>query len=369
MDHIIRAMRSKQKGETKSMMPNKKQIVEKARELYAKDCFRTGCSELCESNPETEELKEDGYLNAAQSELMSSNATKYELEKWKVYSEQTENFADFQFDLKEAMKNGIYISGTTGSGKSDAGMYAVEQMLRENIAIVVFDSSQDWMLRSGIERVHTLTSVYIQQIPEKPIIFDTSILSVQQSQRLVESFSEQLMRHQAQKMLDRKTYFLVFEEAHTIFPEGCMRAKRYENTVKMMTQGRNFNVRFMCITQFASLIDKNAMRYMTQRYFGQTNEPNDIAYIRKIIGKDSEQLKTLDAGQFLYFNKGNVSKIGIEPFKANISRIQIDQDVPKIEVVKPINAPPNYATAKAVIMSLLLLMGIAYGLSQLTGMM
>lgn len=93
-----------------------------------------------------------------------------------------------------------------------------------------------------------------------------------------------------------------------------MRAKWFQNTVKMMTQGRNYKVRFMCITQFSSLIDKTAMRYMTQRFLGNSNEPNDVGYLRKIIGKYAEQLGRLKNGEFLYYNRGNVRRIEIKSY-------------------------------------------------------
>ena len=47
------------------------------------------------------------------------------------------------FDADEAMKSGVYISGTTGTGKSDIAMYQAEELMKEGIIIIVFDPTQD----------------------------------------------------------------------------------------------------------------------------------------------------------------------------------------------------------------------------------
>jgi len=228
-------------------------------------------------------------------------------------------------DVKEALRSGLYACGTTGVGKSDVGMYAADKLMKEGVIVIVFDPSGDWIERSSIP-------VYTQ--PDKnnwtwrglfgttSIIFDMSKQTIQQQQEFVEWFCKTLLQVQSElKPTQRNHYFLIFEEAQVYFPEGCMRAKRYQETVKMMSVGRNkiYQVRFMCITQFSSMIDKKAMRYMKQRYFGATDEPNDVEYVTKFFPKKAREfigskLQGLVAGQFIY-KYGKLTKlIYIEPF-------------------------------------------------------
>jgi tRNA splicing ligase len=71
------------------------------------------------------------------------------------------------------------------------------------------------------------------------------------------------------------------------------------------------------ITQFASMLDKNAMRYMKQRYFGATNERNDVKYVSSFLDNDSEltkKLKVLAHGVFIYNYNGN-SRLEIRAYK------------------------------------------------------
>ena len=79
------------------------------------DHCRRECSELAEVNPEPNELMEKGYYSQATSELMRDSA-KAVNEEWEGYNEQWENL-NFECDLREAMKSGIYVSGATGTEK------------------------------------------------------------------------------------------------------------------------------------------------------------------------------------------------------------------------------------------------------------
>jgi hypothetical protein len=315
--------------------PTKSEIINKATEMWKLDRMRAHDPSYA-LNPQVEELKESGFLSAATSELMrdeykqiEANKDYFETEDLKERETLTKN--GFEVNVQEAFKNGLFIAGSTGSGKSDVAMEAVTQLPKSTV-IVVFDPSQDWQNRSSIGRYMTLETSFIEKLPQDSIIYDISLLSTQQTQRLVENFSERLMRQQAETpKSQRKQYFIVFEEGHEYFSEGVLRAKRLESTVKIMTRGRNFRIRFACITPFSSLIDKKAMKYMAQRYFGYTSEPNDIRYLREFLKEDVEKLKTLKAGEFMYYSRGKVELTTIRPFKTKTTpkKVNIFRNFPE----------------------------------------
>jgi hypothetical protein len=308
--------------------PSRNKIIAEAERKFMMQQVR---SMDCDIVPENSELLESGFIDMAKLELMGNSKRAIDKIYNQYYERDTENFDEFSINVNEALASGVYVSGTTGSGKSDIAMYAVDA-IREAVpemVFVAFDPSQDWMQRSSIQRVETLTSAYIRDVPTQSTIYDLSLLTVRDCQKLIENFNEKLMLQQALTR-SQTPYFLVFEESHTYFPEGCMRAKRYQNTVRMMTQGRNFKVRFMCITQFAALMDKNAMRYMKQRYFGFTDEPNDVDYIARIIGKsEAEKLQSLNAGEFAYWHSGKLDKIAVEPYESDVSKEYIATITPQ----------------------------------------
>lgn len=266
------------------------------------------------------------------------------------------------FDWQEAMKSGVYISGTTGTGKTDVAMYQAEQLMKEGVIVIVFDPSQDWRKRSFFESYRTIPSRLAGMyewdaehwIPNHSMIFDISELSVKQAQRFVEGFCKALMEQQAKCESNPTRYFLIFEEAQIYFPQGCMTAIALQEVVRMMTVGRNFGVRFCCITQFASMIDKKAMRYMTQRYFGTTDEPNDVTYIGKFFrNKDypeampmfnreevEDMLPLIPAGRFIY-KKGEYHTVfQITPFLSETK--PQPAEVPERTAIAPVAETRQY---------------------------
>lgn len=212
-------------------------------------------------------------------------------------------------DIAEALKSGVYTCATTGHGKSDLSMYVASLLMKHGVIVIVFDPTQDWQKRSTIPNVIRYNQTMPTRIPisKVSVIYDLSHkLTILKQQRIVEQYSKTIMDQQADIPEEqRKYYFLIFEEAHTYFPQGCMTATRYQYTARMMSQGRNYRVRVMCITQFSSMIDKKAMRYMRQRYFGATDEPNDVEYLQRFFPKKDRDniaatLTSLKAGQFIY---------------------------------------------------------------------
>jgi hypothetical protein len=315
--------------------PNKQATIEKALEMWRNDQYKHGCGQLAEITPEYSELLENGYISSAKSELMRDSYRN--IENSKDYVDFPESF---KVDIAEAMKSGIFVSGTTGTGKSDIGMYIAEQLMRKGVIVVVFDPSQDWQNRSSIPQVQSLTLPYIPAIPQSSIVFDISRLSVLDRQRLIESFSALLYQHQASEQ-NRKEFFVFFEESSSYFKEGFMRAKRFANTSMLLSEGRNYSVRFGLITQFSALIDKTAMRYMRQRYFGFTCEPRDIEYIVRFFPKSKKQeiaetLRTLKSGEFVYMDsEGCYSKLYIEPFTSEKKPMRIAIPEPQLIPIEP----------------------------------
>jgi len=259
-------------------------------------------------------------------------------------------------DRKEALKSGVYTCATTGSGKSCIAMYTAKKLMAiteadnividnalvKKVIVVVFDPSGDWMERSTVPHVIRVKHKVRLPIPEESTIFDISGLGIKEHQEIVEQFCKDLLKHQSETPKElRNNYFLFFEEGQICFPQGILTAKRYQNTAKMMSVGRNkiFKVRFMCITPFSSLIDKKAMRYMKQRYFGATDEPNDVEYITKFFPRKNREdvavtLGSFEAGEFIYKYGKKAQHIQIRPFdEMNPPTPKIPQEYPSISPI------------------------------------
>lgn len=246
----------------------------------------------------------------------------------------------FQFNTEEALKTGLYVSGAPGSGKSDIVMMCIDRLRSaknvplpdttrviqgDHIHCVIFDPSQDWMSRYPASHVTTLKvdsgQSYLENIHLNGVeIIDCSNLTILQIQQLAELFSKALYKAQSKIPKEkRNVYFIIFEEAQTEFPQGALRAKRFQNVVRILTQGRNYFLRVGMVTQFAAMLDKDAVKWAKQRYFGWTDEKNDRNYIANFIGDEAaEGLKYFKSGDFLYYwpSSNILEKFHISPYKA-----------------------------------------------------
>lgn len=332
------------------MTPTKEEIEQRAREIYARDCYRTGVPELADTNPETSELGENGYLNVARSELMTNIETRNE--QWINSVSETSAFA---VDIDTLFDSGCLILGSKHTGKSDIAMILSDKVMLEKAVVVVFDPSLDWNARSSIPRVMKVEPYRNLDVPCESTIFDISLLSPSQQQRTVENFSEKLFQYQASNP-PRKEYMIVFEEAHTYFTQGCLRSENLANCVRLLSVGRNVSIACVLISQFASMLDKFAVKHSTsQAWFGFTREPNDVRYLAQILGTDSKQLAKLSDGEFLYLTRNGISKINIEPYVTTIQKRQIvipePQTLPNVKI-RPRTHDTSLTIARLVLMAI-----------------
>jgi hypothetical protein len=320
--------------------PSKQQIIEKALELYAKDQWRHGCPELAETSPEINELAEGGYLQSARSELMYSTATKYEAQ-WSSYSESMENFEEFSFDVKEAMATTSFVCGARGVGKSDVAMEIADKLSDDGVICVAIDCSRDWLKRSSIREYLTVTPDSDMPIPERNVIFDLSTLTPMQQQKTVENFNKKLFEHQVFSN-SKKRYCLIFEESQIYFPLNALRSKRCQNSMRLLTAGRNFEISVCAISQFTATVDKELIKNSGQIYIGMTSEKNAVDYWENgMLGNRAKELKELQNGQFLYYNRNKISKIEIESYANTTAKTQIVHNAAPTPQPQPITLQPK----------------------------
>jgi len=117
------------------------------------------------------------------------------------------------------------------------------------------------------------------------------------------------------------------------------------------------------------MIDKNAMRYMKQRFLGWTNEKNDIEYLRSFIGDKVNELKTLKAGQFVYSHPSahTLEKIEIEAFESTTKPRMLPTPSTRPTPLMP-QAKPQQADNKSLVSLIIAIMwfiAILLALSQM----
>jgi len=218
----------------------------------------------------------------------------------------------FPFDIKKALKSGWFLSGTSGSGKTNLAYQLADRLIKAGVVVYVFDPSQAWKKFSNIKNwIQVRRGEYKLRFPKKEsVIFDISHLYVPEQREFVESFCRSLFIQRTFGPEPDHWIFLIFEEAQIYLHQHAMRSKAYQEVMRLITVGRNpaYKIRFGLITQFAATVDKLCVKMTEQRYFGYSDELNDKKYLQNFVGKENiAKLDTLKVGEFLY-DVGKVTK-------------------------------------------------------------
>lgn len=340
------------------MTPTKTEIEQCARELWHRDRARSGDPSF-DIEPELSELSESGYLSSARSSLMHNLETRHS--EWLDSSKDAE-ITEFQFDAKEAMITTTFISGSRGVGKSDLAMEISDRLMKEDILVVAFDCSGDWVKRSGISEYLKVQPFSDLAVPDQNVIVDTSMLTPMEQQQTVERFCKRLFEFQLHSTQRR---YLVFEEAQIFFPLNSLRSLKTQNTMRILTTGRNFNVSLCAISQFAATIDKELVKHAGQIFLGYASELNTLSYWKGILGKKAEDLKTLQNGQFVYFNRNKISLTEIEPYATTIQKRQIViPQLPEPKFTQPIRTNQSVNIALARVAMVALFIALLFGVTR-----
>lgn len=250
------------------MTPTKEQIYELAKELWFQDRLRREGAQALAINPEIEELKEEGFILAAQHELMTNMETSEsrtyleELAHSQGYTLKKEseaylktcvktNMFSIPFDLDEAKKSNVLISGTNHSGKSRLACGICSLLTRFNWQIVAFDNSSVWREISDLEYVFTIEGK-IPIFEDLDIIYDLSYVTPKKQRKLVDDFFKRywnLTRRRAKKK--RRQTLIVLEE----FQMYGRNSRYSDNLARIMCTGRNLKLRVLAITVDLALVD------------------------------------------------------------------------------------------------------------------
>jgi hypothetical protein len=316
--------------ERKLATPTRAEIVQRARQLYAQECCKSGTPELVDISPTVNELRESGTWSQAISELMMEKP-KHEFERFEGYIKKAENFGKKQvvtelpFAIKGAMDTGFFIAGARQSGKTTLAKHLAQKLIQRGICVYVLDVSRAWANNTPITNIMTIPyskeDIHIQLWKSR--VFDLSNLGYAARHTYVNEFTQAVYdAHKAFGYKKAPFEFIFYEEAQTYVPNGSFRSiTKYAPLVDLITVGANFNLSFALITQFPALVDKTPVKAAQQRYFGWSTEKNEVDYIRKFVGKEyvkpenPDSIINLRKGEFLYQLRNKIEKCKVEPFK------------------------------------------------------
>ena len=296
----------------------------KALELFHNDRFRAN-EESFNITPTEAELKESGYFSQAVSELMYSPETKHE--QYLSHEAETENFADFQFNVEQGLEKGTTVTGGRGCGKTNTAKQIVKRLQDHGCVVRVYDNSQAWGESSFKNLVKIMPNSNFEPVYSESYVFDISLLSIEDQKDFIETqIANDYYKAVAQSEAERTWRVYVFEEA-----ELPMGKKRSPTMLQFCSIGRNFKLSFVAVAQRFQMLNTDLISLSGQLYVGAMHEDNDLKKLRNWLKDKTEDLKHLELGDFVRYCDGETVKMHCDKFTDNTQHAIVEAE--------PLNTP------------------------------
>jgi hypothetical protein len=87
--------------------------------------------------------------------------------------------------------------------------------------------------------------------------------------------------------------------------------------------GRNFKLSFLAIAQRFQMLNTDLISLSGQLYVGTVHEENDLKKLRNWFGDKTEQLKTLQLGEFTRYSDGKIELMQVDKFNDTVEIVNI----------------------------------------------
>jgi len=230
------------------------------------------------------------------------------------------------------LKECCFISGGRGSGKSRLGMLLTQLMLQDEVLVKVIDSSRTWLKYSSVPQFvkvkkpqqYNYFSYY--NLPNVwNCIYDCSRLSTLELREFVSGMMESDFIQAV--ILDERGFtpqaIYVLEECQNLIPNGSLRSNKFQEISRFVTQGRNFGLGYLAITQRLASTDTNLVEISGLKFFGKTEGQNTVSKAKHWVPKDLLiESRDYKAGKFI---KQYGSKVTVEKYPLFTSPIKPQQ--------------------------------------------
>ena len=253
--------------------------------------------------------------------------------------------------LQEMLDTGIVIAGAKKCGKSNASKVLASEIIKNypNIQVRIFDSCNNW--------VHGFESVLCQKINDETrylytgkrnVLYDIELLDIEKimgdiGKIVSHDYSEQRLLKTQNKMEKWIIYFI--EEAQNVLGTYSLSRDSGKLWVKMVSEGRNFNMAFVFIGQRMAEISTKVIERSNGYLLGRCGGDNDKKKIARIVGnavietklendewlrvtgdKISEEVSRLETGEFVYFNGKTGRLIKFPEYKTESKPISLSME-------------------------------------------
>ena len=205
-----------------------------------------------------------------------------------------------------------FICGGRRSGKTNLGILLVDELLKNGVQVKVIDSSRQWLKRSSVPcyvkvplaRVSRYGSFVIWDLPNVwNCIYDCSRLTTTQMREFVSGMTQNDFQEAVildeQGVQVRACY--VLEECQNLIPNSALRSYSFQEISRFVTQGRNFGLSYIALTQRLASVDSNLVEISGLKYFGKTEGDNNRRKAKAWLPREYlDKAKDLKTGEFLH---------------------------------------------------------------------
>ena len=196
----------------------------------------------------------------------------------------------------------FWISGESGSGKSNAAMLVISQWLEAGFQAIVFDAHGEyaplWEQRPGGKRqiirigygdlpVNESSVEWVMSMVREghSLLIDLSHWSDLDPEKM-DAFIRELLRDLYELRRRKPQRMMVLcEEAQTIAPQQQAQgqAANIRLFISLMTGGRKFGINFLLTSQRQSLVDSNVIAGCNVRLFMRISEVKDWKRLKEYV--------------------------------------------------------------------------------------
>jgi hypothetical protein len=219
---------------------------------------------------------------------------------------------DTTLPLVDVVTGRGFVTGKSGSGKSNTASVLAEELLSENVPMLIVDTDGEYYgLKEQYEVLHvggddhcdvqvrpdhaeTIADVALRQ--RVPTILDVSgFVDADVGRRLVYEVVRELF---VAEKTEKTPFLLLVEEAHEFIPEQGGLDEVGEMLVRVAKRGRKRGLGICALSQRPASVDKDYITQCDWLVWHKLTWENDTRVVGKILGADAaESVQTLEPGE------------------------------------------------------------------------
>lgn len=229
---------------------------------------------------------------------------------------------DVELPVVEVLTGRGFITGKSGSGKSNSASVIVEELLAEGFPTLIIDvdgeyyglkqeyeilhlgADEECDMRVGVEHAEKIAELALEK--NIPIILDVSAyLHEEEQKEIIREVCSRLFSRQ--KKL-KKPFLILIEEVHEYIPEGGGLDDTGQMLVKIAKRGRKHGLGLCGISQRPANVKKDFITQCDWLVWHRLTWKNDTAVVRSVLGPDyADQIQDLDDGEAFLMTDWNDS--------------------------------------------------------------